>query len=182
MFSVWPPSGQPLTAWLSVHPPHYSLYTEFLNSGYEMESFAYHLLYLEDHADKPPHKNTPGATDCLQRNLWWEIERKIIWMFLYLSTIYFPRYSPSRIQIGYRSYSFSITHLQNVIQDTLDIYGNTNTVEPLIWEYFILFLHAISRVLAIIQIEGLIRCTPIFCGRPRDAECYDIISIPWYDK
>ena len=33
-------------------------------------------------------------------------------------------------------------------------------------------------VLAIIQIDGLIRCTPIFCGRSRDAECYDIISDP----
>ena len=154
----------------------------FLNSEYEIELLYLVLLYLEDLADMPFHKNTLAATDCLQRNLWWEIERKIIWMFLYLSTNYFPRYSPSRIQIGYRSFSFSITHLQNVIQHTLDICGNTNTVEPLIWEYFILFLHAISRVLAIIQIEGLIRCTPIFCGRPKDAECYGIISTFVYNS
>jgi hypothetical protein len=40
----------------------------FLNSGYEMENFALHVLQLEDRADRLPHKNTPGATDCLQRD------------------------------------------------------------------------------------------------------------------
>ena len=36
---------------------------------FEMENIALPVLYLEDHADKLPRKNTPGAADCLQRDL-----------------------------------------------------------------------------------------------------------------
>jgi len=50
-------------------PPHYSFYIELLDNDDEIENLVLSLLYLEDHADKLPHKNTPGATDCLQRNL-----------------------------------------------------------------------------------------------------------------
>jgi len=41
----------------------------FLNSEYEIEKLYLVLLYLEDLADMPFHKNTLEATDCLQRNL-----------------------------------------------------------------------------------------------------------------
>jgi len=52
-----------------VHPQNYSFYTEFLNNDYEIENLGLPLFYLEDHADKPPHKNMLGAQDCLQRDL-----------------------------------------------------------------------------------------------------------------
>jgi hypothetical protein len=51
-----------------VYPPNYSYYIDSLNNDYEMGELPLFLLYLEDHADKPPHKNTPGATDCLPKN------------------------------------------------------------------------------------------------------------------
>jgi len=52
-----------------VNPPNYSFYIEYLNNEYEIENLTLPLFYLEDHADKLPHKNTHGATDCLQRYL-----------------------------------------------------------------------------------------------------------------
>jgi hypothetical protein len=42
-----------------VHPQNYNFYIEYLNNEYEIKNLALSLFYLEDHADKLPHRNTP---------------------------------------------------------------------------------------------------------------------------
>jgi len=52
-----------------VHPQNYSFYIECLNSEDELKNLALPLFSLEDHADRLPHKNTPGGTGWLKTGL-----------------------------------------------------------------------------------------------------------------